>query len=612
MISVSSAMSNVLLFLLIVGGCFTEKPSDKWRSQLRRDLEGYINSPPEKQQSEVSLISSLTLPQVVQRWLTSPLNGEPLCDVCDVMVEIAINARKLEASEDLVAEVFVKMCLWLGLERASFCETYVKNNIDIWLYIIDNKPSIRSRTFCVYALHKHHCRDPERMDWTIELPPRLTSDNADRSPTNTKQSPLKILHLTDVHYDPGYEVGSNAKCDEILCCQKGTKANRSSDQAGYWGSYPCDSPWHTVENVLTEAIERHKTFDAIYFTGDIIKHSEWLTGVKNNIDDILKVFDKFEEVFKGLPVFPTLGNHEPHPAHQFSSDGIDAKSNLSTQWVYDLVGKSWDTWLPEESLQTVFKGGYYALIKPGLRLIALNNNVCFTYNNWLFYDDNDPLGQLKWMVKVLAEAEKKGEKVHIISHIPSNDLFCFFNWGKEYTRIVERYNLVLGQFNGHTHDDDFIVYFSSQNTSKAINVAYVGGSATTFRNLNSNYKIFHVDANTYATLNYESWIYNLTEANLTPNNPPRWYKLYDFKTSFNLSSLNPSDFADLIEHMTQDSGLLQDYHRYKKREADPEMAVGCNRKCQLDDICYMTTSWYGGDYHCHHYTAMYNDHQLKH
>ncbi|XP_031341314.1 sphingomyelin phosphodiesterase-like isoform X1 [Photinus pyralis] len=603
----SSAAMRAVLFLLLIGGCLTENHADNWKSEFRRDLEASID--PNNRQA--TSLGGLAPPDIVQRWLASPkeeTDESPLCEVCDAMVDVAITARKRRAGEELISEIFVKMCKWFELEKESFCESYVKNNIDIWLHIFDNKPALRSRTFCVYALHKHRCRDPERMDWTIELPPKPVSKNVAHSPASTTEAPLKILHLTDIHYDPDYEIGSNANCNDMLCCQKGTKPNTSADEAGYWGSYPCDTPWHAVEDVLHQVIEKHTTYDAIYFTGDIIKHSEWLTGIKTNTEEIIKVFDEFKAVFKGIPLFPTLGNHEPFPSHQFSSDSIGASSNLSTQWIYDLMGKSWETWLPEDALQTVFKGGYYTvLVKPGLRLIALNNNVAYTYNNWLYFDDNDPLGQLKWLVEVLTESEAKGEKVHIISHVPSNDMFCFYNWGKEYTRIVERFaHVIVGQFNGHSHDDDFFVYFNSQNHSEVVNVAYVGGSATTYTNSNPNYKIFDIDSNTYNVLNYETWIYNLTEANLTPKNPPRWYKLYDIKSAYGLPSLNPADFTDLMERMAKDPELLQKFHRYKKREADQIMAKGCNRKCELETMCYMVTTWFGEDDHCKHYTEIYN------
>lgn len=599
--------SSFFFILLAVTRCLTENLSDEWKSQLHHDLESY-NKTGEKPPNLTNFLTGLVLPQLLTKWHASE-DKTPLCELCDVMVDIAIDARKLKIRDDIVAEIFVKICKWLQLDREDFCETYVKHNIDIWLYAIDNKPTIRSKSFCLYALQRYHCQDPQRVDWTVKIPPRPNSYNQGVSQTVTSGPPLKILHLTDIHYDPDYEPGSDANCNSMLCCQKGSQPRNSTDQAGYWGSYPCDSPWHAVEDVLNRVVEKHDTFDAIYFTGDIIKHNEWLTSVSGNTDDILKVFNKFKEVFKGLPVYPILGNHEPHPAHQFAADGINANSGLSTQWLYDLVGKSWNTWLPEESLQTVLKGGYYTvLVKPGLRLIALNSNVCFTYNHWLFFNDEDPLGQLQWMVDILEQAEKDGERVHIISHVPSNDEFCFFNWGKEYARIVERFaHIIAGQFNGHTHDEDIIVYFNSQNRSEALNIAFVGGSTTTFTYLNPNYKIFDVDPTTFNVLNYETWVYNLTEANLTPNDPPRWYKLYDFKTAYSVSSLDPNDVADLVGRMTKESGLLQEYYRFKKREADPAVATGCNRKCELANLCYVVTSSYGDDINCKHYTEIYNN-----
>lgn len=36
----------------------------------------------------------------------------------------------------------------------------------------------------------------------------------------------------------------------------------------------------------------------------------------------------------------------------------------------------------------------------------------------------DPLGQLKWLIQELLEAEAVGDKVHIISHVPSGQPEC--------------------------------------------------------------------------------------------------------------------------------------------------------------------------------------------
>lgn len=71
---------------------------------------------------------------------------------------------------------------------------------------------------------------------------------------------MKLLHLSDIHYDPEYLPGSSAKCNEPLCCQRDStaKENYSEIVAGYWGDYHvCDMPKHAVDNLFDHIKEAH-------------------------------------------------------------------------------------------------------------------------------------------------------------------------------------------------------------------------------------------------------------------------------------------------------------------------------------------------------------------
>lgn len=57
---------------------------------------------------------------------------------------------------------------------------------------------------------------------------------------------------------------------------------------------------------------------------------------------------------------------------------------------------------------------------------------------WLIYDDKDPYEQLQWLADTLYEAEKNGEYVHLIYHVPNWQMECFVTWSHEYRRIVNR------------------------------------------------------------------------------------------------------------------------------------------------------------------------------
>lgn len=44
-----------------------------------------------------------------------------------------------------------------------------------------------------------------------------------------------------------------------------------------------------------------------------MSHKVWATSIGNNTNDIKFVMDAFRKYFEGIPIFPLLGNHEPHP-----------------------------------------------------------------------------------------------------------------------------------------------------------------------------------------------------------------------------------------------------------------------------------------------------------
>jgi hypothetical protein len=67
--------------------------------------------------------------------------------------------------------------------------------------------------------------------------------------------------------------------------------------------------------------------------------------------------------------------HDRYAPHDIDDETV------STQWLYKLAADLWSQWLPVEAKETILRGGFYtALAQPGFRIIALNNNVCYTFN----------------------------------------------------------------------------------------------------------------------------------------------------------------------------------------------------------------------------------------
>lgn len=95
--------------------------------------------------------------------------------------------------------------------------------------------------------------------WEVNFPPIPKPIPNDLPLPKLNAPTFKVLHLSDTHYDPYYAEGSNANCDEPLCCRLSNgKPATPNDAAGRWGDYRnCDSPKRTIDNMLDHITDVH-------------------------------------------------------------------------------------------------------------------------------------------------------------------------------------------------------------------------------------------------------------------------------------------------------------------------------------------------------------------
>lgn len=391
-----------------------------------------------------------------------------------------------------------------------------------------------------------------------------------------------IAHITDPHYDPNYQIGTWAACDEPCCCrfdQPLPAGAPASDAAQRWGDYrDCDSPAEVVVDAFQQVRRQHQVstlndasgtrnspssliialqrLDYIYFTGDIVDHGIWEKSRESVQQSIIQLNNMLQQNFQGVQIFPVIGNHEGYPVNVFAPGSVPPQ--YSTQWLYTFMANQWSRWLPESALATVRQGGYYTIaVRPGLRIIAMNNNDCYTFNWWLIYKPSYPSTQLQWVHDTLLASEQIGEKVHILYHHSPGNGHCHNVYAREYRRIVERFwNTISGQFCGHTHSDELNLFYSRNNPTQALNVLWNGGSTTAFSHVNPNYNMYTMDPTTFQVNSHETWIYNLTAANLTPNQAPRWFLEYNFQQEFGVPNLSPASLSNLAMQFANNPSRL--------------------------------------------------------
>ncbi|XP_066401709.1 sphingomyelin phosphodiesterase [Molothrus aeneus] len=508
------------------------------------------------------------------------------CPACRVLFGALDLALQLEPNVARVGRVASRLCQELRLARPPVCRQAVQlfqgDVVAAWARSVLRPPEA-----CGLLLGPHCGHWDILGAWNLSLPAAPKPPVRPPVPPPPGAPTARILFLTDLHWDRQYVPGSAAACPDPLCCRG--VPGEGPGAAGFWGTYgKCDLPLHTIDALLAQLPNgtRNGTggFAAAYWTGDIPAHDVWQQSRGDQLRALRTVTALLRARLGPLRVFPAVGNHEATPVNAFPPPYV--RGNRSAAWLYDAMAEAWQHWLPPAALRTLRAGGFYtAQVWPGLRLVSLNMNFCSQANFWLLINATDPAGQLQWLMGVLADAERDGEKVHIIGHIPP--AHCLHSWSWNYYRIVSRFEgTIAAQFFGHTHLDEFELFYDEETLSRPVSIAFIAPSVTTYISLNPGYRVYEVAASypgsSHAVLDHETFILNLTEANAAPpGTAPRWQRLYSAREAYGLPAAFPADWDRLVRRMQDDEPLFQLFWFHLHKGHPPREPCGAPCKAAL-------------------------------
>ncbi|XP_046563304.1 sphingomyelin phosphodiesterase-like [Haliotis rubra] len=523
-----------------------------------------------------------------------PVQAEPSswlhsteCEVCKLSVSLVQVLFKEGHTKAEIVDLLVKVCISLGLQDDRICIAIVREFENEVLTVID-KLVLKPDEVCG-TLFGSTCGTPYNPleSWNVSLPKTPKPPVIPPSPPPKGSPKLRVLHISDIHFDSFYQPGAKAECNEPLCCRANDgQPDPGESGAGQWGDYRnCDTPLTTLENLFEHLHNRSAEYDYVMWTGDLPAHDIWNQSRGDQLSALDRLTQLFKKYFPNKTIYSALGNHESAPVNSFPPPFIT--NNNSISWLYNAIADSWLNWLPQDTKTTIQQGSFYQVSPyPGLRLVSINTNYCNNQNWWLLLNTTDPAGQLQWLVDVLQDAEMKKEKVHILGHMPPGISDCLKAWSWNYYNIVNRFeSTIAAQFFGHTHRDEFEVFYDNVNFTRAVSMAYIVPSITPYPNLNLGYRIYELDANrsgcSWSVLDHETYILNLTQAN-SAGSPPQWQLEYTAKSTYNMESLYPKDWSNLIYQMRDNSTLFQTYYSlyYKSHPTD-----ACDDKCRRDLLC---------------------------
>uniref|UniRef100_A0A914XIV8 Sphingomyelin phosphodiesterase n=1 Tax=Plectus sambesii TaxID=2011161 RepID=A0A914XIV8_9BILA len=521
------------------------------------------------------------------------------CTACQVLVSGLRFLIEQDAPEEVLLDFFSKTCNTLEVEQPHVCDALPHTFGKEAFYVIEHGIFTPAEICGALITDCGDFENPLFSNWTIPIPSNKPPVKPWPVPTQPK-STLRVLHLSDIHIDREYAVGSEADCGEdtyfnlyALCCRNYPPTKEAKEKirmpAGRWGSVAkCDIPYEFFENTMKQISAKEKNLDYILITGDMQAHNAWDYTREKTQTNIANVTATLLQYFPNIPIYQAVGNHEGVPQDAFAPHSLPVYEEQGPGWMYDTLAENWGNWLPTTTQSQIhYRGSYSFKPFPDLKMISINTMYCSTWNFYLYLNQTDPDDTLAWLIDELVASEKIGEKVHIISHIPAGDPYCLKGWASNFYDIVNRFeNTIAGQFYGHTHNDQFEVYYeNSDPNGRPTHYNWISPSVTTYDYIQPSYRIYTIDGNypgsSWTVLDAETYSTNVTDASIK-NIEPVWTLEYNTRQAFGMPDLSPASWNDLIKRFEADDALFLKYVRYFSRN---DYSLPCNADCKKKFIC---------------------------
>ncbi|KHN94344.1 Sphingomyelin phosphodiesterase [Metarhizium album ARSEF 1941] len=527
------------------------------------------------------------------RDLSSLLGDLETCEGCERVLSVL--KAVVKTGDDALIALGKRLCKDSSAYDSQFCNGVVEREAPSIASIIRTMEvgSSSARHFCMTFLGV--CSAPAINHWNVDFAsPKLCSEVKIKSVGGRK--PIQVIHYSDIHVDPLYEKGSNTKCGKPTCCRSYTeddKPGKTKNPAGPFGDHSCDAPT-TLEKSMYDFIKKefpHAAFTL--FTGDIVDHGLWNTSKSYNQGLIQQSYEMMND---GLNiVYGATGNHEVHPPNIFEPESLGSQ----TRWVYETLSKEWSRWIDGASLPEAQAVGGYSTKYPNgnLRIISLNTNMYYRLNFLLYQKqlEKDPNGQFAWLAKELDAAEKAGENVYIIGHMPMGDADALPDGSNYFDQIVNRYaSTIRAMFFGHTHLDHFEISYSNyaeRTHDNAVAISYICPSLTPTSGMPS-FKVYDVDPETFAVIDAKTYMADMNDESFQ-NNGPTWKQYYSAKEVYGeiasprlagaKAELSPSFWHNVTVAFEKNQTHFDAYMERKSRGWKTDQK--CADKCRQTEIC---------------------------
>ncbi|KAL5481336.1 hypothetical protein EMCRGX_G021473 [Ephydatia muelleri] len=527
----------------------------------------------------------------------SHLKAAVSCATCEVLVSYIQSELASNATLDSVKPAAIEFCNYALTKEGIYAPYVCPGIIDLYgpaVQYVATQVVLNPAELCVdfklctsnQTAHATRTRHLAPRELPAAPLPHATHNEGTRGHKADGGSTLTILQLTDIHIDPDYSEGSPTRCGLFVCCRSWYNGTGS---AGHYGDYNCDLPITTLELLADTIKALDPQPDVIVYTGDNPPHDIWNETYNSQLGATQFLVDYLAQMLNRT-IYPAMGNHESFPQSQYYGQ-LPLYKEVTQQ-----LAQYWQKWVnfTDISMETVKRSACYSVVIPNtnLKLVSFNANYGYVANFYSYLNDVnvDYFLLLDWLELEVDSAEKTGQKVLIIAHVPPGDTSTHSSYGEFYLNLTKRYgSTIVGHLTGHTHNDEFQL---AQDEYGVYGVVMVAPSVTPYTNNNPAFRIYTMDLIKDTLLGYDQYFLNLTKANemAALKQVPSFELSYTTALEYGLQDLSPQSYAALIERQAislqfeKYEDLISTYN-YNKHSKSNEAYKNCDITCQRNILC---------------------------
>jgi hypothetical protein len=372
-----------------------------------------------------------------------------------------------------------------------------------------------------------------------------------------------VLVFSDVHFNPLYDVSLRPQLDS---------ADPGQWKAIYEGSaitglpaYGADTNYLLFKLALTSIQQNLSGCKLVVFSGDLLGHGISSLYTKNggnsdqaSINAFINkatafVTQQIRAAVGTLPVVFAVGNCDSYTGYGPDSTFLSATTD---SFYTQLLNSATDR---QQFAATFQAGGYYSidLLDQRLKVIGLNTIMCAAL---ILQDYSTQVAtQFDWLDRQLAAAQRLGQKVWIVMHVPPGiymggttenngqltavAMMWYDDYQDSFLQILAKYpGRVSFLLAGHTHMDEYRI-LSSEHV-----VEVTPGISPVFWN-DPAYKVFTIETSNFAPVDYQAVKYAMA----TLPAPAAFTKSYTFTGAYSMPSCSSASLAALFPQLASNS-----------------------------------------------------------